>query len=109
MTDCQLVRYLLRAPLHPKVELHFGPHPGPYVLSIAAALGAFGRFHACLFSSVATISPRPRLTLQLIVLQLLPKTWEIYVSVYLAFMGLKSLYRFSRLRCLYTEQLQLGA
>ena len=56
MTEWQLVRYLLRAPLHPKEERHFGPHSGRYALSIAAALGAFGRFHASLFSSLGTIA-----------------------------------------------------
>jgi len=50
------VRYLLRAPLHPKVERHFGPHPDRYALSVAAGLGAFGRFHARLFRLVATIA-----------------------------------------------------
>ena len=56
MTEWQLVGYLLRTPLHPKEERHFGPHPRWYASGIAAAQGALSRFHARLFSSVATLA-----------------------------------------------------
>lgn len=51
------MRYLLRTPLHSKVERHFWPNPGSYASSgIVAALGALSCFYARLFSSVAAVA-----------------------------------------------------
>jgi len=87
MTERQFVRYLLKAPLHPKAENNFGLHPGRYALSILPDLGALGSFQARLISSIAMIAT-PRFDFGLIVLKLLPNNWAFCVSVCLHFMRL---------------------